>query len=143
MIRTNRSSENGFSLIELLIVVVVIGIVAALAIPAFQKATRAAENGNVYATLRTVNSTEASFFTQNGRFARVTEINNILGGSLGTNAVNSVNRGKFVITMTPPNPTDVELRDGYVITATRDVPSEGLTYVYELTQSGYTTQIYP
>ena len=42
-----RSTEKGFSLIKLLIVVVIIGIIAALAVPAFQKGIIAAENRNV------------------------------------------------------------------------------------------------
>ena len=72
-----RKSESGFSLIELLIVVVVIGIVAALAVPALQKGIHAAENGNTFATLRVVGSTQMSFYSQRNRFAKLLEINNI------------------------------------------------------------------
>lgn len=143
MNKTKRSSENGFSLIELLIVVVIIGIVAALAVPAFQKATRAAENGSVFSSMRTIASTQANYYSQNNRFGRITEINNILGSSLGTNAGNEVNRNKYVLSMTPAAPTDVELRDGYIVTATRDITSEGRRYVYELTQTGEIREIYP
>ncbi len=136
-------TEKGFSLVELLIVVVVIGIVAALAVPALQKGIRAAENGNTYASLRTISSTQMNFFSQNNRFGRVTEINSALGNSLGTTSGNQVNRGKFVLSMTPATPTDTELRAGYTITATRDIAGEGVTYVYELTQSGEIRQILP
>jgi general secretion pathway protein G len=48
------SNEKGFSLIELLLVVVIIGIVAALAVPALQKGIRSAENGTTFATMRTI-----------------------------------------------------------------------------------------
>lgn len=140
---TRNSREGGFSLIELLIVVVVIGIIAALGVPAFQKATRAAENGNVFATMKTIASTEANFFSQNNRFARITEINNVLNGGIGTTVGNDVNRGKFVLSMTPATPTDAQLRNGYIITATRDIPSEGQMYKYELTQSGEIRQLFP
>jgi prepilin-type N-terminal cleavage/methylation domain-containing protein len=138
-----KKHQDGFSLIELLIVVVVIGIVAALAVPALQKATRAAENGNTFATMRTIASTQVGFYQTNGRFAKVTELNNIMANGIGTNSGNDVNRGRWVFSMTPDVPSDAELREGYVLTATRNVPSEGITYKYELTQNGQIRQILP
>jgi prepilin-type N-terminal cleavage/methylation domain-containing protein len=135
--------EDGFSLIELLLVVVVIGIIAALAVPALQKATRAAENGTTFATLRTIGSAQVSYYQQNGRFARVTEINNLSGGSIGSNSGNDVIRGKSVFSMVPATPTDPELRVSYTINAVRNISGEGVTYRYELTQSGEIHQISP
>src|SRR5688500_14306822 len=73
----SKRLECGFSLIELLIVVVIIGILAALSIPVFQKAKRSAENGTTFGTMRAVASTEISFFSQNNRFARLTELQDI------------------------------------------------------------------
>ncbi|MBK9215559.1 MAG: prepilin-type N-terminal cleavage/methylation domain-containing protein [Chloracidobacterium sp.] len=135
--------EQGFSVVELLTVCAVIGIIASLAIPHLQKALRASENGNTFATMRTIASTQVNFFTQNSRFGRITEINNLLSSSIGTNSGNEVTRGKFVISMTPAAPTDAELRNGYTVTATRNVAGEGVTYVYQLTQTGEIRQILP
>lgn len=139
----SRTRERGFSVVELLTVCAVIGIIAALAIPHLQKALRASENGNTFATMRTIASTQVNFFTQNSRFGRITEINNLLSSSIGTNSGNEVTRGKFVISMTPAAPTDAELRNGYTVTATRNVAGEGVTYVYQLTQTGEIRQILP
>jgi type IV pilus assembly protein PilE len=139
----NERNEKGFSLIELLIVCVVIGIVASLAVPHLQKAIRAAEAGNTFATMRSVASTQLSYFTQNSRFGRITEINNIMANAIGTPAGNEVNRGKFVFSMSPANPTDTELRAGYTINATRNVAGEGVVYVFQLNESGEIRQVLP
>ena len=135
--------ESGFSLIELLIVVVIVGIIASVAVPALQKGLRAAENGNTFATMRTIASTQVNYYSQNNRFGRLTEVNNLLSSSIGTNSGNDINRGKFVLSMSPAVPTDQELRNGYTITATRNIAGEGVTYVYELTQGGEIRQILP
>jgi len=135
--------ESGFSLIELLIVVVIVGIIASVAVPALQKGLRAAENGNTFATMRTIASTQVNYYSQNNRFGRLTEVNNLLSSAIGTNSGNDINRGKFVLSMSPAVPTDQELRNGYTITATRNIAGEGVTYVYELTQGGEIRQILP
>lgn len=138
-----KRSEHGFSILEVLVVCAIIGIIAALAIPFLQKAIRASENGSTFATMRSVSSTEMSFYSQNSRFGRLTEINNIMSNAIGTPSGNEVNRGRFVFAMSPVNPTDIELRNGYAITATRNVTNEGVVYKYELTESGEIRQILP
>lgn len=136
-------SERGFSLVELLVVVAVIGIIASIAVPHLQKAIRATENGNTYATLRTVASTQMNFYSQNNRFGKLNEINNILSNSIGTQIGDEIHRGKFIFEMVPATPTDAELRVGYTINATRNVAGEGVIYKYEVTQTGEIRQISP
>lgn len=138
-----NSNEKGFSLIELLIVVVIIGIVAALAVPALQKGIRAAENGNTFGSMRSISSTQVGYFTQNNRFGRLSEINSVLSNSLGTLSGNTITHGKFIFEMAPAAPTDAELRQGYTITATRNVSGEGVVYKYEINQTGEIRQILP
>ncbi|HLA95375.1 MAG TPA: prepilin-type N-terminal cleavage/methylation domain-containing protein [Pyrinomonadaceae bacterium] len=137
-----RNNQKGFSLVELLVVVVIIGIVAALAIPALQKGIRAAENGTTFATMRSISSTQVMFFSQNNRFGRLPEIQAMMGNGIGTTLPDSVVRGRYVFQMTPVTPTDNELKTEYVITATRSV-SDDIVYKYELTQSGKIKQILP
>src|SRR5215213_9635363 len=138
----NKRLEDGFSLIELLVVVVIIGVLAALAIPAFQKGIRAAENGTTFGTMRAVASTEVSFFSQNNRFARLTELNPLMGNGVGTLAGERIIRGRYTLEMNPVSPTDAELSSGYTITATRNTADDVL-YKYELTQSGEIKQLFP
>ena len=131
-----NGNENGFSLIELLVVVVVIGLVASLAVPYLQRAIRASQAGNSFATLRAISTTQLGYYSQTNRFARVTEANNIMSGGIGTQIGAEVHRGRFIFATVPANPTDAELSQGYTLTATRTDPGEGITYHYELTQSG-------
>jgi len=138
-----NKSEGGFSIIELLLVCSVIGTIAAIAVPHLQKAVRAAENGNTFSMMRTISSTQVNFYSLNGRFGRLNEINNILSSSVGTQIGNDIVRGKFTFSMAPAVPTDAELRNGFTITATRNVTNEGVIYVYELTQAGEIRQVLP
>lgn len=140
---SQMNSERGFSLIELLIVAVIIGIIASLAVPHLQKGIVASENGNMRATMRSIASTQVAYFTQNSRFGRLSEINNIMSGSIGNPSGNELLRGKFVLAMVPGAPTDAELNAGYTITATRDIVGEDVVYVYEITHAGEVRQILP
>ena len=139
----SKRDEKGFSLIELLLVVVVIGIIAAIAVPAFRKALTVAENGNVYSTMRTIASLQVNYYSQNNRFARLNEINNAQSGALGTMSGTDLLRGKFVLSMVPPTPTPDELKQGYTINAIRNLSGESTIYHYTVTQSGEIVQMSP
>ena len=137
-----KMKESGFSLIEVLLVVVIIGLIAAMAVPAYQKGMWAAENGSAFSTLRTISSTQVSFYTQNDRFARLDEINSSLGNGLGTMIADKLVRGRYVFEMSPSAPTDADLKSEYFISATRDVNGD-VVYRYELNQSGRIIQVLP
>lgn len=136
------NQPNGFSLIELLVVVTIIGIVAAISIPAYRKAMWAAENGTTFAAMRTIGSTQVTFYSQNNRFGRLTELQRILTEGLGTTNGDRVVKNRYTYEMSPLTPTDAELKTDYTITATRVVPGD-ITYKYEITQAGQIVQLMP
>lgn len=137
-----NSNEKGFSLIELLLVCVIIGIVAAVAVPNFMKGMRAAENGATVGVLRTIHSTQVSFYSQNNRFGRLAELNPMVGNGLGTLVDPKIFRGRATFEMSPGVPTDEELRTKYVISASV-LHTDTLTYIYELSHVGVIEQVQP
>ena len=58
--------EKGFTLVEIMIVVVIVGFLAALAIPAFQKVRAASQNKIIVNNVRQITAAADQYFLENG-----------------------------------------------------------------------------
>ncbi|PYS89245.1 MAG: hypothetical protein DMF64_18200 [Acidobacteria bacterium] len=71
-----RRNEHGFSLIELMIVIAIIGILIGIAIPAWRNSVVATNETSAIKTLGTINVEERTYFIRHGNygtFAQLTE----------------------------------------------------------------------
>jgi type IV pilus assembly protein PilA len=64
--RLNRPRTRGFTLVEIMVVVVIIGLLAALAIPAVRRASRSSQNGRMINDFRVFTQAFEIYNTQNG-----------------------------------------------------------------------------
>jgi prepilin-type N-terminal cleavage/methylation domain-containing protein len=116
--KQNLSKLSGFSLIELIIVVAVVMILSAIAVPSYVKARDAALRSSTVSNLRTAHSCQVGFYSTNGRFARLGELNTQC--LIGTPAGPTLQRSEYVYVMFPSlSPTDPYLKNQYSIAATK------------------------
>jgi prepilin-type N-terminal cleavage/methylation domain-containing protein len=138
-----NQNQSGFSLIELLIVIVIIGIIASIAFPYLIKARYASENAAMYATLRTISSAQIGFYTQNSRYATLSELNAVYENAYGTTVGNNIRRGSFTLDMGDIESDDPQLRADFIITATKTINPSDLPYIISVNSSGRIVQITP
>jgi type IV pilus assembly protein PilA len=74
-----RNKQKGFSLIELLIVVAIILIIAAIAIPNLLRSKMAANEASAVGSLRTINTASVAFSTTYGNYP--TQLGDLATGS--------------------------------------------------------------
>src|SRR5476649_2687113 len=88
-LRCNMNNKNkGFTLVEIMIVVVIIGLLASMAIPAFQKVRTNSQDKAVLNNARQLSAASDQYYLENG--VSTVTLSDLIGPTTYVKALNSV-----------------------------------------------------
>ena len=103
-----KEAQKGFSLVELLLVIIIIAVLAAVAIPNLLSSRRTANEASAISSLRTIHSAESAYqiaFGNGSDYAVLTSLAaaGLIDGALGTADTSTKSGYVFNVTITTPN----------------------------------------
>lgn len=95
-------SVKGFTLVEIMIVVVIIGLLAAMAIPAFQKVRANSQDKTVLNNMRILGAAADEYFMEYGTYT--VDLTSLIGSSAYVRAINTVANESYPLVFTQASP---------------------------------------
>lgn len=97
----HRQPQRGFSLIELLIVVAVIGVITAIAVPNLLASRRAANEASAQSSLRTISSCEHTYYFTYGGNTSYADLSTLGARIMTDDVLSSGNKSGYHFEATP------------------------------------------
>jgi prepilin-type N-terminal cleavage/methylation domain-containing protein len=114
--KKNTSRKAGFTLVEIMIVVAIIGLLAAIAIPNFVRARRSSQTNACINNLRQIDAAKQQFALENGKQSTYAPVQSEIQVYLGRGDAGSVSN------ICCPLTTPTSALGGYTINAINTVP---------------------
>jgi len=130
-----KKFQQGFTLIELMIVVAIIGILAAIAIPAYQDYTQRAQVSEAFTSVDGMKTAVAEFAQSNGAYPAATDIAAGVGGPVTgqySSAATTPATGAIIVTMRAVGTAGADVA-GKTVTFTPPLSLAGLAGVFTWT----------
>ena len=97
-IRSKKNGQKGFTLIELMIVIAIIGILAAIAIPQFAAYRERGYIASMQADLNSIRIAEEAYYVDKGEYVAISETSDAASSTLGNYGLKSLSDGnKFKV----------------------------------------------
>lgn len=93
-----RNKPKGFSLVELLVVIVVLGIILAIGVPGYRQYMQRANRADATTTLLRIAAAQERFFIQNGSYASTAQLAPAPPAGLG---ITGTERGYYDLVIAP------------------------------------------